>query len=110
MLTLAGGSCGDNDCISFSSSIEGRDCGGRSCSGLTAAWNSGRSCGSGGVVAAQVLRLSLLRSRPADCGRGGRRSCGDQRRRGAAVFLPSPKDLNRMVKEMDDVDMLTLVI
>ncbi|KAJ8420970.1 hypothetical protein Cgig2_008907 [Carnegiea gigantea] len=28
----------------------------------------------------------------------------------AAVFLPSPEDLNRMLKEMDDVDMLTLVI
>lgn len=27
-----------------------------------------------------------------------------------AVFLPSPEDLNRMLKEMDDVDMLTLVI
>ncbi|KNA11643.1 hypothetical protein SOVF_133290 [Spinacia oleracea] len=27
-----------------------------------------------------------------------------------AVFLPGPDDLNRMLKEMDDVDMLTLVI
>ncbi|XP_062152273.1 uncharacterized protein LOC133860710 [Alnus glutinosa] len=27
-----------------------------------------------------------------------------------AVFLPSPEDLNKMLKEMDDVDMLTLVI
>lgn len=27
-----------------------------------------------------------------------------------AVFLPSPEDLNRMLKEMDDIDMLTLVI
>ncbi|KAH7576772.1 hypothetical protein JRO89_XS01G0145600 [Xanthoceras sorbifolium] len=27
-----------------------------------------------------------------------------------AFFLPSPEDLNRMLKEMDDVDMLTLVI
>lgn len=27
-----------------------------------------------------------------------------------AVFLPSPDDINRMLKEMDDVDMLTLVI
>lgn len=27
-----------------------------------------------------------------------------------AVFLPSPDDLNKMLKEMDDVDMLTLVI
>ncbi|XP_041003688.1 traB domain-containing protein-like isoform X1 [Juglans microcarpa x Juglans regia] len=27
-----------------------------------------------------------------------------------AVFLPSSEDLNRMLKEMDDVDMLTLVI
>ncbi|CAI9783607.1 unnamed protein product [Fraxinus pennsylvanica] len=27
-----------------------------------------------------------------------------------AFFLPSPADLNRMLKEMDDVDMLTLVI
>ncbi|KAL2938088.1 hypothetical protein RDABS01_021537, partial [Bienertia sinuspersici] len=27
-----------------------------------------------------------------------------------AVFLPSPEDINRMLKEMDDVDMLTLVI
>lgn len=27
-----------------------------------------------------------------------------------AVFLPSPENLNRMLKEMDDVDMLTLVI
>ncbi|KAK4777379.1 hypothetical protein SAY87_017566 [Trapa incisa] len=26
------------------------------------------------------------------------------------VFLPSPEDLNKMMKEMDDVDMLTLVI
>ncbi|XP_031095143.1 uncharacterized protein LOC115999432 [Ipomoea triloba] len=69
----AGGSCGDIDCISFSSSIEGRDFGGRSCSGLTVAWNGSRSCGGGGVVAAQVLRLSLLPSRPADRGRGGRR-------------------------------------
>ncbi|KAF9588774.1 hypothetical protein IFM89_015501 [Coptis chinensis] len=27
-----------------------------------------------------------------------------------AMFLPSPEDLNKMLKEMDDVDMLTLVI
>ncbi|XP_023883771.1 uncharacterized protein LOC111996073 isoform X1 [Quercus suber] len=27
-----------------------------------------------------------------------------------AVFLPSPEDLNKMLKEMDDVDVLTLVI
>ncbi|GAB4825136.1 hypothetical protein Ancab_008012 [Ancistrocladus abbreviatus] len=27
-----------------------------------------------------------------------------------AFFLPSPEDLNKMLKEMDDVDMLTLVI
>ncbi|XP_054814022.1 uncharacterized protein LOC129314567 isoform X2 [Prosopis cineraria] len=27
-----------------------------------------------------------------------------------AIFLPSPDDLNKMLKEMDDVDMLTLVI
>ncbi|XP_024029965.1 traB domain-containing protein [Morus notabilis] len=27
-----------------------------------------------------------------------------------AVFLPSPEELNKMLKEMDDVDMLTLVI
>lgn len=27
-----------------------------------------------------------------------------------AVFLPSPEDINKMLKEMDDVDMLTLVI
>ncbi|KAL7142272.1 hypothetical protein ABFS83_08G112900 [Erythranthe nasuta] len=27
-----------------------------------------------------------------------------------AVFLPSPEDLSKMLKEMDDVDMLTLVI
>ncbi|KAM5580695.1 hypothetical protein ABKV19_010107 [Rosa sericea] len=27
-----------------------------------------------------------------------------------AVFLPDPEDLNKMLKEMDDVDMLTLVI
>nr|DAD20596.1 TPA_asm: hypothetical protein HUJ06_022059 [Nelumbo nucifera] len=27
-----------------------------------------------------------------------------------AIFLPSPEDLNKMLKEMDDVDMLTLVI
>ncbi|CAH9076622.1 unnamed protein product [Cuscuta epithymum] len=27
-----------------------------------------------------------------------------------ALFLPSPDDINRMLKEMDDVDMLTLVI
>ncbi|KAJ8763724.1 hypothetical protein K2173_003506 [Erythroxylum novogranatense] len=27
-----------------------------------------------------------------------------------AFFLPSPQDLNKMLKEMDDVDMLTLVI
>lgn len=27
-----------------------------------------------------------------------------------AVFLPSPEDLNKLLKEMDDVDMLTLVI
>ncbi|KAK9284252.1 hypothetical protein L1049_023421 [Liquidambar formosana] len=27
-----------------------------------------------------------------------------------AVFLPSPEDLNKMLKEMDDIDMLTLVI
>ncbi|XP_040370254.1 traB domain-containing protein isoform X2 [Rosa chinensis] len=27
-----------------------------------------------------------------------------------AVFLPEPEDLNKMLKEMDDVDMLTLVI
>ncbi|XP_022726132.1 traB domain-containing protein-like [Durio zibethinus] len=27
-----------------------------------------------------------------------------------AVFLPSPEDLNKMLKDMDDVDMLTLVI
>ncbi|PHT76479.1 hypothetical protein T459_20001 [Capsicum annuum] len=27
-----------------------------------------------------------------------------------AVFLPKPEDLNKMLKEMDDVDMLTLVV
>ncbi|KAF7805818.1 traB domain-containing protein [Senna tora] len=27
-----------------------------------------------------------------------------------AIFLPSPDDLNKMLKEMDDIDMLTLVI
>ncbi|XP_038981846.1 traB domain-containing protein-like isoform X2 [Phoenix dactylifera] len=27
-----------------------------------------------------------------------------------AIFLPDPEDLNKMLKEMDDVDMLTLVI
>ncbi|OIT00857.1 hypothetical protein A4A49_27424 [Nicotiana attenuata] len=27
-----------------------------------------------------------------------------------ALFLPNPEDLNKMLKEMDDVDMLTLVI
>ncbi|KAJ4977134.1 hypothetical protein NE237_002240 [Protea cynaroides] len=27
-----------------------------------------------------------------------------------AIFLPSPEELNKMLKEMDDVDMLTLVI
>ncbi|XP_010908929.1 uncharacterized protein [Elaeis guineensis] len=27
-----------------------------------------------------------------------------------AIFLPSPEDLNKMLKEMDDIDMLTLVI
>ncbi|OVA11162.1 SWAP/Surp [Macleaya cordata] len=27
-----------------------------------------------------------------------------------AIFLPSPEDLNKLLKEMDDVDMLTLVI